>query len=102
MSENQSKPGTFVLFKNDYKEEGSKQPDYKSPTKEGKRGKDLDNRDIEVACWVNKSESGVSYMSCTMQYPRPKDEEEKTEEVKETPVEPSDPDLPFQIIGRVG
>jgi len=93
MSDQVRKPGNFVLFKNDYKEKDN-QPDYKSPNKEGKRGLSLDGKEIEVACWVNKSKDGVSYMSCQIQYPQPKTTEETTP-VKETPVEAVDPDLPF-------
>ena len=88
MSEKERKLGSFVLFKNDYKKTGDKQPDYKSLTKQGDRGLNLDGTEIEVACWVNKSASGVSYMSCNIQVPR--------NEVAEVVEEDSNKgDLPF-------
>ena len=80
-----------MLFKNDYKKKGDNQPDYKSISKPGERGLDLNGNEIEVACWVNKSASGVSYMSCNIQIP--KQDENKTQPTNEVE-EPND-DLPF-------
>lgn len=91
MNEKQKKPGSFVLFKNDYKKNGDNQPDYKSSNKEGDRGLDLNGKEIEVACWVNKSSSGVSYMSCNIQYPQQKE----TAPATAVDSEETNPDLPF-------
>ena len=53
----EAKPGSFSLFKNQYKDADNK-PDYKGD------GKDLDGNVIEVAAWLKEGANG-KFMSCT-------------------------------------
>ena len=52
MAEFIRKPGTFTIFKNHNKVEGSNQPDYKGI------GKDMQGNDIEMPIWINRNDDG--------------------------------------------
>ena len=52
------KPGSFTLFKNSKKADGSNQPDYTGT------GKDRDGSDIDVSAWIKESGNGGKFMSC--------------------------------------
>lgn len=54
----------FSIFPNSYKEEGSKQPDYKVSVKEG------DNFVEWGACWKKQGKNGA-YLSCSKSKPMP-------------------------------
>ena len=54
-----------VLFKNDKKEEGSKQPDYNGSA-------EIDNKQLEIAAWIRTSKTGKKFMSLKFQEPRQK------------------------------
>jgi hypothetical protein len=81
------KPGTFSLFKNEYKAEGDNKPTYKGS------GKDLDGQEIEVAAWLRNGQSG-EFMSCTF-----KRKEKKPAEPAKSDGHPAmaglDDDVPF-------
>jgi len=53
------RPGSFTLFKNVRKVEGSKMPDYSGD------GLDIDGNAIEIAAWVREGAKG-KFMSCTI------------------------------------
>lgn len=51
-----------VLFKNDRKQPGTKQPDY--------RGKlDVDGVELEIAGWVRESKTGKKFLSLVVKAP---------------------------------
>jgi len=52
MAEFKRKPGTFTIFKNNFKEEGSNQPDYKAI------GMDLQGKEIEMPIWIARDDDG--------------------------------------------
>lgn len=74
-----------VIFKNDKKPEGSKQPDYRGEI-------NCDGVKKEIALWVRKSEAGKSYFSVKIS--EPYQAQEKREPQRQPVEQPSD-DLPF-------
>ena len=58
----EQKPGDFAIFKNDRKEEGSKQPDYTG------NGLDLNGNKVQISCWLNQGKNG-KFFSCKMKPP---------------------------------
>lgn len=71
----------FIIFKNDYKTEGSKQPDFKLMAKVG------DNLEQVGAGWNRKTDKGKPMISCVLSKPYQDKKgyhlEVDTEEVKE-------------------
>jgi len=65
MSDYTPKPGTFTLFKNEYKEKET-QPDYKGD------GADIDGNPLEIAGWDKKTRKGKEFISLKIQEPRDK------------------------------
>lgn len=76
------KPGSFSLFRNIRKPEGSKQPDYAGP------GRDVDGNEIEVSAWIQEGKQG-KFMSCQM---KPK---VATQPPPKAPAYDPDSDVPF-------
>ena len=67
MADYQVKDQTFKLWKNKYKEEGDKKPDY--------TGNGLFNgKTKDVALWINKDKNGNRYLSGTLKDQKSKDE----------------------------
>ena len=64
------KNGSFSLFKNKNRTEENKQPHYNGG------GKDLNGSDFQVSAWVSISKGGLKYLSCKMQEPYEKKQEE--------------------------
>ena len=58
-----------VLFKNEYKKEGGKQPDYKGKI-------NVDGVDKELAAWIKEGKSG-KFMSLSVSEPYVKGEQEQ-------------------------
>ena len=54
-----------VLFKNDKKAEGSKQPDYNGNA-------EVNGKKVEIAAWIRTSKTGKKFMSLKFQEPRQK------------------------------
>ena len=79
-----------ILFKNDYKTEGSKQPDFKGSVFH----KDNDEKMLDAAGWANKSKGGAKYISISFSdvYKKP-DQTTTTTTTKEE--DDFDDDLPF-------
>tara|TARA_R100000742_G_C4273760_1_gene93439 strand:+ start:1568 stop:1825 length:258 start_codon:yes stop_codon:yes gene_type:complete len=69
MAEYTHEPGWGSLFSNTYKEEGSKQPDYKG------KGKLEDGTDIELAGWRKQDKNGNTFLNVKIQKPYPKQDE---------------------------
>ena len=67
MPEYERKDQTFKLWKNKYKEEGDKNPDY---TGNGL----INNQDKDIALWINQDKNGNKYLSGKINDPRKKDE----------------------------
>ena len=65
MSDYVPKPGTFTLFKNEYKEKEN-QPDYKGD------GAGVDGTPLEIAGWIKESRNGKKFISLKVQEPREK------------------------------
>ncbi len=63
MSNYETKPGSFSLFKNENKNDENNQPHYKG------NGKDINGNDFQVSAWLTTSKNGVKYFSCKMQEP---------------------------------
>ena len=76
------KPNTFSLFEND-KKGNEKAPDYKG------RGL-IDGKEVKIAVWKRKSQSGVEYLSGVVEE-SVKQENAQPEPVKET----TDDSIPF-------
>ena len=64
---------TGILFKNDKKEEGSKQPDYNGTA-------EIDNKQLEIAAWIRTSKTGKKFMSLKFQEPRQKKDAPKPDD----------------------
>lgn len=52
----EQKDGSGALFKNDKKEPGSKQPDYRGDA-------NINGQIMEIAAWIKQSSSGKNFMS---------------------------------------
>ncbi len=52
--------GQVKIFKNDFKEDGTKQPDYNG-------GLSIDGKEYNIALWVSTSKSGLKYFSGKVQ-----------------------------------
>jgi len=76
------KLNTGTIFKNDYKKDGDKLPDYKGKI-------NVDGKIKEVALWVNKPEGGKSYFGVKIS-----DEYVKPDDTTSEKPQPED-DLPF-------
>tara|TARA_R100001082_G_scaffold47110_1_gene25175 strand:+ start:6675 stop:6887 length:213 start_codon:yes stop_codon:yes gene_type:complete len=61
------KDNSFKLWKNKYKEDGDKKPDY---TGNGM----FDGSTKDVALWINKDKNGNRYLSGQLKDPKGKDE----------------------------
>ena len=62
MAEDKQKDQTFKLWKNDYKKEGDKKPDY--------TGSGLINgEDKQISMWINEDKNGKRYLSGSIQEP---------------------------------
>lgn len=72
MSNYETKPGSFSLFKNDKRNDQNNQPHYNG------NGKDLNGNEFQVSAWVTTSKNGVQYFSCKMQEPYKKEERVNT------------------------
>lgn len=72
MAEYIHEPGWGSLFPNQYKEEGSKQPDYKG------KGKLDDGTDIEIAGWRKQDKNGNVFLNVKIQKPYPKNDAQAT------------------------
>lgn len=68
MSDFVPKPGSFTLFKNDYREKET-QPEYKGT------GADLDGKPMDIAAWVKESKTGKKFFSIKISEPFQKSEE---------------------------
>jgi hypothetical protein len=77
----EAKPGTFTLFKNEYRTNENKQPHYRG------RGLDLNGQPIEVSAWVKTSEGGKQFMSCVFKLYEcmEKQESKQVDEVNDLP-----------------
>ena len=83
MSEFEIKENTGSIFKNDYKKDNPKAPDYKGTVNVG--GKEHD-----IALWLSETKNGKKYFSVKFSEVWKKDgEPQKGED------EPEDSDLPF-------
>jgi len=69
-----------VLFRNDRKAEGSKQPDYRG---EGNYG----GTDFEIAGWLRDSARGTKFLSLSFQ--------PKRDAANQAPRKPQEEDVPF-------
>ena len=67
MAEYQQKDQSFKLWKNTYREDGDKKPDY---TGNGM----FDGTIKDVALWINKDKNGKRYLSGTVKVQKGKDE----------------------------
>jgi len=67
MADYEVKDQTFKLWKNKYKEEGDKKPDYTGNGLFSGKTKD-------VALWINKDKNGNRYLSGTLKDQKSKDE----------------------------
>ena len=72
MAEYTHEPGWFTLFPNQYKEEGSKQPDYKG------KGKLEDGTDAEIAGWRKLDKNNNTFLNIRIQKPFTKNEPQAT------------------------
>ena len=79
------KENTGSIFKNDYKKDNPKAPDYKGKC-------NIDGKDLEMAMWLSETKKGTKYFSVRFseawEQPEAKKEETKAEEV-------ASDDLPF-------
>ena len=76
-----------ILFKNDYKEEGSKQPDYKGSFT------DANGEEKDLAAWIRTANSGKKFLSVKVS-----DKFVKPDTNQEKPFNdaiPDDSDIPF-------
>jgi uncharacterized protein (DUF736 family) len=66
----ETKQNSGAIFKNDYKKQGDKQPEYK--------GKIIvDGKDKEIALWLAESKDGKKYFSVKISEPYVKDSGEQ-------------------------
>jgi|TARA_Y100000310_G_scaffold84285_1_gene81099 uncharacterized protein (DUF736 family) len=72
-----NEPGRGVLFRNRFKEENEKRPDFVGSL-------NVDGVDYELAAWQNTSKNGVKYLSLRL-----------GDEVKEKEAEKKDEEVPF-------
>lgn len=79
MTDNQNR---IAIFKNDKKEAGSKQPDYRLVG-------DFEGQRIKGGIWLDKSKAGQTYMSGKLE----RDDQQQTRETAAPPVD--DSDFPF-------
>lgn len=56
--------GQGSLFKNKYKQEGSRQPEYQGQAK-------IDGKMMRISAWVRQSQSGEKYFSLAISEPQP-------------------------------
>ena len=63
MAEFEQRPGSGILFKNNKKPEGSKQPDFTGT------GKLLDGTEFQVSAWIKEGKSGGKFLSLGFQPP---------------------------------
>ena len=86
----ETKTNEGVIFRNDKKPEGSKQPDYRGNI-------DCDGVKKEIALWVRKSEKGKSYFSVKLSDPWVKPGEAPQSDYQKIPakIEEQTEDLPF-------
>lgn len=63
----QIKEGTGSLFKNEFKVEGDKKPNYKGRAM-------INGVEVEIAAWLETSAKGVKYMSLSFKEPFNKNE----------------------------
>ena len=78
----EQKDGQGSLFKNDRKEPGSKQPDYRGDC-------NINGEIMEIAAWIKQSSNGKNFMSLSF---KPKEDYKPKAEKK---VDEFDEDLPF-------
>ena len=64
-----------ILFKNDYKKDNEKAPDYKGKI-------NVDGKELELAAWVRKGDKG-SFMSLSVSEPYDKPEKSKAPDEEE-------------------
>ena len=83
-----SKDNSGNLFKNTYKEEGSKQPDYKGDVM-------VNGQVMKVSMWVNKDKNGNSYFGLSFQSPEESAKYSKENSSATTPPTFDDNDIPF-------
>jgi len=76
-----------ILFKNDYKEEGSKQPDYKGSFT------DANGEEKDLAAWIRTANSGKKFLSVKVSDKYVK-QEVSTDSAPVIADEPND-DIPF-------
>lgn len=76
-----------VLFKNDKKAEGSKQPDYNGNA-------EVNSKKVEIAGWIRTSKTGKKYMSLKFQEPRQKQAGD-TDTAPRGKFDDMDDDIPF-------
>ena len=76
-----------ILFKNDYKEEGSKQPDYKGSFT------DANGEEKDLAAWIRTANSGKKFLSVKVSDKYVK-QEVSTDSTPVIADEPND-DIPF-------
>ena len=86
MSEDYDNRNTGVLFKNDYKKDNEKAPDYKGTFV------DADNVEKDLAAWVRKTNAGKMLLSIKVS-----DKFVKAEDNQATPATPAfeDDSVPF-------
>lgn len=89
MSNYETKPGSFSLFKNDKRNDQNNQPHYNG------NGKDLNGNEFQVSAWVTTSKNGVQYFSCKMQEPYKKEERVNTPQPVANNSNNEDSGLPF-------
>jgi uncharacterized protein (DUF736 family) len=87
----ETKQNEGVIFKNNKKPEGSKQPDYRGEI-------DCDGVKKEIALWVRKSEKGLNYFSVKLSEPWKKTASPPESDYQKIPAkieEQETDDLPF-------
>ena len=70
--------GQVKIFKNDFKEDGTQQPDYNG-------GLSIDGKEYNIALWVSTSKSGLKYFSGKVQEPQKPSDPDKVEETNDLP-----------------
>lgn len=78
-----------ILFKNDYKEAGSKQPDYKGSFT------DADGQEKDLAAWVRTAKSGKSFLSVKVSDKFVKQDAEQGKPFNDQIPAMSNEDIPF-------
>lgn len=80
-----------VLFKNDKKPEGSKQPDYNGTA-------EVNGKQVEIAAWLRTGKSGKKFLSLKFQEPRKKqagDDDTAPRSAPKGKFDDMDDDVPF-------